>query len=145
MKLFQNKRSTCSRPPPATRGTFVLWNLAVDITAYATDPLDLKTQHVIVYHPSHDDGIKWKHLPRYWPFVRGIQQFPVNYPKRPWRRALMFSLICARINGWANNNEADDLIRHRAYYDVIVMPWNAMLIHYILGPFVIYDIHSHRI
>ena len=27
---------------------------------------------------SHDDGIKWKHFPRYWPFVRGIHWSPVN-------------------------------------------------------------------
>ena len=33
----------------------------------------------------------------------------------------MFSLICDRINGWVNSGEADDLIRHRAHYDVIVM------------------------
>ena len=39
------------------------------------------------------------------------------------RRALMFSLICARINGWVNNGEAGDLRRHRAHYDVIVMVW----------------------
>ena len=26
----------------------------------------------------HDFVIKWKHFPRYWPFVRGIQWFPVN-------------------------------------------------------------------
>ena len=26
----------------------------------------------------HDDVIKWKHFPRYWPFVRGIPQSPVN-------------------------------------------------------------------
>ena len=32
--------------------------------------------------------------------------------------ALIFSLICAWINGWANNR---DLRRHRAHYDVIVM------------------------
>ena len=38
-----------------------------------------------------------------------------------WRGALMFSLICAWINGWANNREAGDLRRHRAHYDVIVM------------------------
>ena len=25
----------------------------------------------------HDDVIKWKHLPRYWPFVRGIQRSTV--------------------------------------------------------------------
>ena len=33
----------------------------------------------------------------------------------------MFSLICARINGWVNNVEAGDLRRHRVHYDVIVM------------------------
>ena len=33
----------------------------------------------------------------------------------------MFSLICARINGWVNNGEAGDLRRHCAHYDVTVM------------------------
>ena len=27
---------------------------------------------------SHDDVIKWKHFPHYWPFVRGIHRSPVN-------------------------------------------------------------------
>ena len=40
-----------------------------------------------------------------------------------WRWALMFSLICTWINGWANNREVGDLRRHRAHYDVIVMSW----------------------
>ena len=26
----------------------------------------------------HDDVIKWKHFPSYWPFVRGIHRSPVN-------------------------------------------------------------------
>ena len=70
----------------------------------------------------HDDVIKWNHFPCYWPFVRGIHRSPVNSPhKGQWRGALMFSLICARINGWVNNLEAGDLRRHRAYCDVIVM------------------------
>ena len=52
----------------------------------------------------HDDVIKWKHFPRYWPFVRGIHQLPVNSPhKGQWHGALMFSLICVWINGWVNN------------------------------------------
>ena len=72
----------------------------------------------------HDDVIKWKHFPRYWPFVRGIHRSPVNTPhKGQWRGALMFTLICARINGWVNNREAGDLRRYRAHYDVIVMKW----------------------
>ena len=70
----------------------------------------------------HDDVIKWKHFPRYWLCVRGIHRSPVNSPhKGQWRGALMFSSICARINGWVNNGEAGDLRRNRAYYDVIVM------------------------
>ena len=69
----------------------------------------------------HDDVIKWKHLPRYWPFVRGIHRSPVNCPhKGQWRGALMFSLICAELNGWVNTREAD-LRRDRTHYDVIVM------------------------
>ena len=71
---------------------------------------------------THDDVIKWKHFPLYWPFVRGIHRFPVNSPhKGQWRGALMFSLICVWINGWENNREAGDLRRHRTHYDVIVM------------------------
>ena len=73
----------------------------------------------------HDDVIKWKHFPRYWPFVRGIHRSPVNSPhKGQWRGALMFTLICARINGWVNNREAGDLRRNPAHYDVIVMYWH---------------------
>ena len=71
---------------------------------------------------SHDDVIKWKHFPRYWPFVPGIHRPPVNFPhKGQWRGTLMFSLICVWINGWVNNREAGDLRCYRAHYDVIVM------------------------
>ena len=37
------------------------------------------------------------------------------------RGPLMFSLICAWIDGWVNNGEAGDLRRYRAHYDVIEM------------------------
>ena len=69
----------------------------------------------------HDDAIRWKHFPRYWPFVGGIHWSPVNSPHKGQRRGtLMFCLICARIKGWVNNRKAGDLRRHRAHYDVIV-------------------------
>ena len=56
-------------------------------------------------------------------FVRGIHRSPVNSPhKGHWRGALMFSLICAWNNSWANNGDAGDLRRHGAHYVVIVMP-----------------------
>ena len=70
----------------------------------------------------HGDVMKWKYFPRHWRFVRGIHRSPVNSPHKGQRRgALMFLLICARINGSANNREAGDKRRHRAHYDVNVM------------------------
>ena len=59
----------------------------------------------------HDDAMKWKHFPRYWPFC----------VQRPVTRMLMFSLICAWIKAWVKNREAGNLRHHRAHYDVIVM------------------------
>ena len=87
-----------------------------------TDVMDVMWWTIRIYHDIHDDVIKWKHFPRYWLFVRGIHRSLVNSPhKRQWRGALMFSLICARINDWVNNREAGDLRRYRAHYDVVVM------------------------
>ena len=72
-------------------------------------------------YPVHDDVIKWKHFPRYWPFVWGIHRPLVYSPHNgQWCWALMFSLICAWINGWLNH-EAGDLRCHHTHYDVIVM------------------------
>ena len=48
-----------------------------------------------------------------------LLEFPAH--KGQWRGALMFSLICAWINGWVNTREAGDIRRHRTHYDVIVM------------------------
>ena len=46
---------------------------------------DMKHIQCICHHQrskglSHDDVIKWKHFPCYWPFVRGIHRSPVNFP-----------------------------------------------------------------
>ena len=95
-----------------------VWCIAEFVGLIYTMAAELAT----VRAPTHDDVIKWKHLPRYWPFVRGIHRSPVNSPhKGQWRGALMFSLICVWINGWVNNGEAGDLRRYRAHYDVTVM------------------------
>ena len=80
-----------------------------------------KKSSVLQCNPKcHYDVIKWKHFPRYWPFVRGIHRSPV------WRGTLMISLICACLDGWVNNREAGDLRRYRNHYDVPVMVMNAM-------------------
>ena len=51
-----------------------------------------------------------------------IHRSLVNSPhKGQWRGALMFSMICAWTNGWANSGDDGELRHYRAHYDVIVM------------------------
>ena len=79
----------------------------------------------------HDDVIKWKHFPHNWPFVQGIHRSLVNsLHKGQWRGALIFSLICASINGWVNNGDTGNLRYHCTHYDVIVIishPCNSIM------------------
>ena len=52
----------------------------------------------------HDDIIKWKHFPHYWPFVRGIHRSPVNSPQRPVMRSfdVFFDLhLNKRLSKWS--------------------------------------------
>ena len=82
-----------------------------------------------IHHKQQHDIIKWNHFLCCWPFVWGFPRSPVNSPhKGQWHGALMFSLICAWINGWVNSGKAGDLRRHRAHYDVTVMRTDVQLI-----------------
>ena len=85
--------------------------------------LNFNTPHYCpVWRGIHDDAIKWKHFPRYWPCVWGIHRWPVDSPcKGQWRGALMFSLICTWTNIWVNNWDAGDLRRRCTHYDITVM------------------------
>ena len=72
----------------------------------------------------HDDVIKWKHFRLTGPLWGEFPQSPVNYAhKHQWRGALMYSLIYALTNGWANHRDAcvGGLRHHRTHYDVTVM------------------------
>ena len=63
----------------------------------------------------HDDVIKCKHFPRYWPFVRAIHRSPVNSPtKASDVERDVFSV------SWVTKGEAGDLRRHRTHYYVTV-------------------------
>ena len=96
---FHNKH--CARPDTSVRGG---------------------TTAVVIKHSMHDDVIKWKHFPHYWPFVWGIHRSPVNSRhKGQWRGDLVFSLICAWINGRVNNGEAGVLRRCRLHVDFTVI------------------------
>ena len=77
---------------------------------------------VLVSCQNHHGVMKWKHFSRYWPFVRGIHQSPVDPPHNgQWRGALMLSLIRAWTHGWVNDPDVGDLRNHRAHYDVTLM------------------------
>ena len=81
--------------------------------------INLRILHIYKYH---DDVIKWKTFPCYWPFLWGIHWWLVNSPhKGQWRRAFIFSLICTWMNSWVNNREAGDLRYQYAHYDITVM------------------------
>ena len=95
---------------------------AFKLQVYTCFKLVLFMSVMVIVVIVHDDVFKWKHFPRYWPFVRGIHRPPVNSThKGQWRGALMFSLICAWINTWVNNREAGDLRRYQVNYDVALM------------------------
>ena len=69
----------------------------------------------------HNDVIKWKPFPGCWSFLRGIHRSPMTSPRKgQWRGALMFSLICAWMNGWVNNGKAGDSRRHNAPYNTVM-------------------------
>ena len=81
----------------------------------------------------HDDVIKLKHFPHYWPFMREIHRSPVNSPhKGQWRRALKLSLICTLIKrlskqsrGWWFETPSRSLWRHCNGFIHNFPEWNA--------------------
>ena len=82
----------------------------------------------IAFDIIHDDVIKWKHLPRYWPFMMGIHRSLVDSPhKGQWRGALVLSLICAWTNRLSKQSRCQwfgtpsrSLRRHCNYYSLAI-------------------------
>ena len=123
IKWFLGQLHTNSINYCTARRTTLCWTgINLRIIILKTRPwgehLDYLTQqekiyfHYLLGTVINDDVIKWKHFPRYWPFVQGIHRSPVNSPyKGQWHGALIFCLICVWINGWVSNGEAGDLRR----------------------------------
>ena len=62
------------------RGLFYLYKLAKQALHPEYENMIITTQTLGVVIAVHDDVIKWKHFPRYLPFVRGICRSPVEFP-----------------------------------------------------------------
>ena len=57
-----------------------------------------------------DDIMPWTDFLHYWPFVLGIHQLLwIPTTKGLWWKALMFSLLLARISFWTNSWVADEM------------------------------------
>ena len=98
-----------------------LWR-SYDIFTTDTPCLTYDSETWGVFCKLHGGVIKWRHFPRYWPFVLGIPQSPANScHKGQWRWAFMFSMIYAWISCSVNNCAAGDLRCHHAHYDITVM------------------------
>ena len=111
--------------------------MLLGISVFSHNKPDGNTSHVIMLTSSNGN------IFRLTGNVRGIHRSPVNSPhKGQWRGALMFSLICAWINGWVNNREAGDLSRHHAHYDVIAM---IMIFIFILLLKMLSFVHDHNL
>ena len=124
---------------------YIFWNVGVCIRS-----IEFKAFGSVESHHStvsfHDDVIKWKHFPRYWPFVRGIHRgihrSPVNSPHRgQWCGTLMFSLICAlnkRLSkqswGWCFEAPSRSLWRHCNVRQLLVPTINNPMPLYSLRP-----------
>ena len=103
------------------RPQYLTWyyiSQAYAFVKYTQSLYSFRFVHVMIIVTSSNE----KRFPRYWPFVQWIHRSSVNSPhKGKWHGDLTISLICAWINGWANNRDVGDLRRHRAHYDVNVM------------------------
>ena len=88
-------------------------------------------ESILVMPWVHDDVIKWKNSPRYWPFLWGIHRSPVNYPHKGQRRELwcFFDLrlnkrLSKQSRGWCFETPS------RPRYDITVMAWGWTLYSY---------------
>ena len=83
--------------------------------------------HLHLHHPPsfilhpHDDVIKWKHFPRYWPFVLGNSPVPGEFPtQRPVTRSFDVFLdvglnkrLSKQSKRWWFEAQSSSLWRHR--------------------------------
>ena len=79
----------------------------VEVGAWIINQMHTKYGDVrtIIWYQLHDDIIKWKHFPGYWPFVWEFTGY----------------MICAWINDQVNNREVGYIRHNRAHYEVTVI------------------------
>ena len=70
----------------------------------------------------HDDVMKWKRFPRYWPFVMGIHRSPVDSPFKGSVTAVLMFFFDVRLNKLLNEQSNCWWVETpRRSFDAIVM------------------------
>ena len=85
--------------------------------------------HVCVWlrvHVCFDDVIKWKHFPRYWPFVRGVHR-PLWIPLAKASDVALWYCFWSAPEQTVEQTIAGDFRRHQAHCDVIIMWRNPII------------------
>ena len=71
------------------------------------------TCYICLDRNTHDDVIKWKHFPHYWPFVRGIYQSPVTRSFDVYFDLPPKKRLSKQSWGWWFETQSRQLWRHR--------------------------------
>ena len=106
--------------------------IKIELRSWKTDCVQMNYMTLLLMHVLtwENDIPWWRHQMETFSALLAIcaGNSPVPFPhKGQWRGALIFSLICVRINGF-NNGEAGDLRRYLAHYDVTVRGYKAISI-----------------
>ena len=130
---IQNKCSSAKRYPwyllILSRPLFVVWNFIKDLNLTPVGRIST-TLRVLVRVYTHPHQAIILHIYMMTSSNGNISrvtgplcgEFTGHPRKGQWRGALLFSLICARINGWVNTRKVGDFRRNHARYDVTVIP-----------------------
>ena len=95
-------------------GFVVLYFVAVLYSVYSIDPLLMHLSYVFLASTHRHDVIKWRHFPRYWPFVRGIQRSLI-IPITKTSDAELWCFHWSLMFSWRLNKELSKKSRRRWY------------------------------
>ena len=118
-RKWPNRRIWFGKPNPGFIAFLISFSFLSLSFGWWIITLTNRDVHIYIFSIGHDDVIKWKHFPRYWPFVRGIHRFTVNSPQRPVTRSfdVFFDLrLNKRLSkqswGWWFETPSRSLWRH---------------------------------
>ena len=116
-------------PTPPQQGpillkTYPYHDVICTVQKYAVNTKNVAKVLLVVFKVSFTGTkrVSWRHqMDTFSASLAICKRPPVDSPHNDqWRGVLMFSLICAWTNRWANNRDAGDFRCHRVHYDVTV-------------------------